>query len=320
MARYLVKSNQGSFKKKFMTGVKILKQSFRTLKRYPILILPISICLILCSILTIYFSYYFNWNILSVKFCILLAFLLIFAFCIMYSVSSLFMLEIIQQIETNQKISLKNALYETFVKDFLRALPIILVWSIIWFILLVIKVLTRSKDDRYDRKPSLENFAKTLTNFNDISIFHLTIDLLIDGVRIAVFTIFPAIAWEDESPLNAVKKGFYTIKNNAVEFSSGFVQTELAIGFMLLPVCILILFVDKFEITLSQSVWVVTIIYSLAAITLYLYLQQMYTAILYMWNMKWVKAVQKAEEEGSKIPSIYSIKKPDLLDDVPDLL
>lgn len=51
-----------------------------------------------------------------------------------------------------------------------------------------------------------------------------------------------------------------------------------------------------------------------------IYLEQMFTAQLYLWHIKWEKAVKKAREDGKEAPSLRDVPRPSVLDKVSDLL
>lgn len=309
-----------SFWNKVLSSSSLILHAFKILAKHPIMFLPIFSVWIIYAVILIYFDYFFNWNNFPMAFKLWLLFIIILFLCIIFSLSSFMLLEFIQQIETGQKINLYKALYETLFKNFIKAFPIILVWAIIWFVITIIEVMMDSKRKRNNNELSYENVAKTLSGHEKLSLINLSLDLINSGVRLIVFMIYPAIAWEDEGTINAVKKGFCAIKKNCVEFASGFIQIEFACVLICLPVSILFAVVDSYKIELSKEVWICIIMYISFAGTLYLYLQQMFAAILYMWNIKWLKAVKKAQREGSKIPTLHDVKKPDLLDNIPDLL
>lgn len=300
----------------------ILGDTFKILIKYPVLFLPVLISWVFYGAIIIYFKYYFNWEtITTTAMGFGLAFLIIFVFCFIFSVSSFVMLEIIQQIETKSKISMFKALDEVIRKDLLKAFPIMLVWAIIWFVIEVLELLFKRKDsdDGYNER-TYENMAKTLSGYESFSLWGLTFNLIKSGVRLIVFFIYPSIAWEDEGPINAVKKGFSGIKNNAAEFVTGFFSIEAVATLIFLPPGIMFWLSDDMNIKFSDTTWLWVIVYIAFASSLYLYLQQMFAALLYMWNMKWNRAVQKAMKDGMPVTNIHDIKKPDLLDDVPDLL
>ena len=294
----------------------IIVEGIKVLIKRPYLLLPIFLVWVLYASITIYFVYYFNWEQLSVQQAILLSFILIFVFCFIFSLSSFILLEFIEQIETGQKISLLKALYETFVKDIPRALPIMFIWAILWFIITILQILFSKRRRGSRGAPSSQNFAKTLGGYGKSSLGELTLDSIKSGMRLVVFFIYPAIAWEDESPLAAVEKGISTIQSNMKEFVSGFIQIEILIALIGIPVGIIFELSDN-GVVISESVWWATIVYCGLVTSFYFYIQQMFAAILYMWNMRWIEAAKKAEAENNPI---IDAKKPDLLDDIPDLL
>ena len=51
-----------------------------------------------------------------------------------------------------------------------------------------------------------------------------------------------------------------------------------------------------------------------------IYLEQMFTAELYLWSLKWEQAVHKAQQENKPLPELIDVPRPSILDEVPDLL
>ena len=302
-------------------ALSITIESFGALNKYPVLFLPMLITWVFYALTIIYFKFHFDWTKLSSELSLGLCFLILLSFCIMFSIASLWMLEFIQQIESGKKINIFKAFGETFGKDFIKAFPIMFVWAIIWFIVAILQAMFSwaSRGSSYSSEErSYENIAKTLSGYSEFSLMNLTFDLVKSGVRMVVFFIYPAIAWEDETCINAIKKGFNGIKNNFVEFVTGFVGVEFAAAIIFIPVAIMFKSLEGQQV--DDSVYMYLIMYLAFATSLYLYLQQMQAGILYMWNMKWVKAVENAVAEGVPIPKLQDVKKPSLLDDIPDLV
>lgn len=299
---------------------KILGDTISILIKYPTLLVPMFISWIIYASLVIYFYYYFNWeSVQSLSAGLWIFFLIIFVCCFIFSFSALVVLEIIQQIETGSKLSFFKALDEVLRKDLLKAFPIMLVWAIIWFILEVLEMILR-KDKNSTRENSYENMAKTLSGYESFSIAGLTFDLIKSGVRLIVFFIYPAIAWEDLSTMRAVKKGFKSIKNNVSEFIIGFLSIEAIAVFIFLPAGIMFFLTDEVGIVFSDTTWMLVILYIGIATSLYLFLQQIFAALLYMWNMKWEREALKAVKNNMPLPKLSEVKKPDLLDNIPDLM
>ncbi len=313
----------GSFAGRAKNGFNVVLHSIKALFAHPILLLPIFVCWLFYAVIAVYFQYYFNWDILGPSQFFWTLFGIILSFCVLFSLSSLILLELIQQIETGKNKNFFAAVYEVFSKDFVKAFPIILVWAVIWFVLTILESMTRSKNDGSSSKrneASYENVAKTLSGYQSFSLWNLSFDLINSGVRLVAFMIFPAIAWEDETSMNAVKKGFAVIKANIAEFVTGFALTEIAAAIIFLPPGIVYYFSDELKVNFPPYVWVITILYIAMGWTLYLYLQQMFAALLYMWNKRWLKQVKKAQAENLPIPSLRDVRPPNLLDNIPDLL
>lgn len=300
-----------------------LSDTFKIFCKYPVMTLPLLICWIIYAYMTVYFHFDFGTEGLSFQIILGIIFLIILVYCILFSVGSFIMLEMIEHIETGNKPNFFKALSDTFSRNFIKAFPIMLVWAIIWFVIEIIEALTRKKRNNNDddsQEKSYINIAKTISGYKELTLGTLTLDLIKSGVRMVVFYIYPAIAWENQTTLNAIKKGFAGIKNNALNFVTSFFTIEMASVFIFLPAGLMISFADVFNINYSELTWKLLILYIACAFAYYLYLQQMSAAILYMWNMKWEKAVQEAIKEGREIPKLEDIKRPDLLDDIPDLL
>lgn len=302
-----------------------LTDTFKIFCKYPVLALPLLISWIIYAYMTVYFKFDFNTEGLTVHIVLGLVFLILLTYCILFSIGSFLMLEMIEQIETGKNPNFFIALYDTFKKNFIKAFPIMLVWAFIWFVIEIIEVLTRNKnrnrdDDNDSQGKTYKNIAKTVSGYQEFSLRTLTLDLIKSGVRMVVFYIYPAIAWEDETTLNAVKKGFAGIKSNALKFVTSFATIEMASIFIFLPAGLMIWSAEEFNINYSELTWKLLIIYIACAFAYYLYLQQMSAAILYMWNMKWQKAVKEAIKQGQEIPKLEDIKRPDLLDNIPELL
>lgn len=315
-------TNGNSFLNKALNSFNLVTYSLKAVVKYPVLLIPILLSWTFYGITIIYFKYYFNWSILPFEGVLTVVFLLLLCFCAVFSIGALILLEFIQQIETDKPISVSNAFYEVFSKDFIKALPIIIVWAIIWFVLTVIEAILRKNrnNDESSYELSYENAAKTLAGYENFSLIGLSFDLIESGIRLIAFLIYPAIAWEDASTINSIKKGFSVLKANVAEFTSGFVLTETAATAIFLPPSLFIYFTSKAHAHWPDIIWVIVIIYIAFGWSLYLYLQQMFAALLYMWNMKWLKEANKAKAEGLPIPKLADVKMPNLLDDIPDLI
>jgi hypothetical protein len=129
-----------------------------------------------------------------------------------------------------------------------------------------------------------------------------------------MFLILPAIAWDHLGFYTAIKKGLAITKAHIGEFTAGFLMTELAAAIIFLPPGLLFLITDNFRITLPESVWVMTMIYAAFAWSFSIYLEQMFSAELYLWNKRWEAAVMQAQQQGITPPDFKDIPQPSLLE------
>ncbi len=301
-------------------GWGLIKESIRVFNRYPKFIIPLLITWLIYAPIILCLKYWFDWDAYTSSQIFLIIFGIIFCFAFLLSFSCSILLELIQQLETGQQISVMSAFRHTLLYNTIKILPVVFVWTIIWFILLVVQALL-SKDKKRERKSfSAKNAAKTLAGYEEFSFSKAFFKALEKGVRMVVFLILPAIAWENLSFRKSVKKGFAVFKSNLSVFTTGFVFTGLITAIIFLPPAFLFFISDKMEISFPEWVWVLTIVYIAFAWSYSIYLEQMFTAGLYLWNLKWEKEVARAQTENKPIPSLNDIPRPSLFDEVKDLL
>ena len=164
-----------------------------------------------------------------------------------------------------------------------------------------------------------ENVVETLAGFDNLTLSAAFFEALKKGVRMTVFLILPAIAWEDSPPIKAIKKGISIVRAHKIEFATGFVMTELAGGVLFLLPCLLIYLSLKMDIHLPDTVWLITLIYIGFAWSLYFFLEQMFTAGLYIWHLSWERECSKARKENRALPTLADVRRPALFDILPDL-
>jgi hypothetical protein len=221
-------------------------------------------------------------------------------------------------------LSLSGAFQETISKDMVKILPIAIIWATIWFILTIIEALLSKKKEGKEEF-NAENAAKTLANYGEFSLSRTFIKALEKGIRMIIFLILPAVAWEDLSFAHAIKKGLGVLKSHLAEFASGYALTYAAAAIVFLPPAIIFELGTGRDgnpplIHFSDSVWVGVIIYIGFAWSFCMYLEQMFTANLYLWHLKWERKVESAKNQGQPLPEFKDVEQPSLLDNIPDLL
>lgn len=249
---------------------------------------------------------------------IVLGIILVFAFLLSFSCSML--LELIQQLESGRSLRVFKAFDHSLRHNTINILPIILVWTLLWFGLLVIQAIL-SKDKRNEQiEFSAENAAKALAGYGNISISRAFFASLQKGVRMIIFLILPAIAWDGLNFREAVQKGITIFRSHLSVFVSGFVLTELTASFVFLPPVLFMIISNEANLTFPAWVWFLNTIYLAFAWSYSIYLEQMFVAELYLWNHRWEEETAMAMRENRPLPRLSQIKKPSVLDGIPDLL
>jgi len=279
-------------------GWKLFTLSIAAIKRYPILLAPLILVWIVLAAIAVGLQYVGDiplW----------LIFLLIFVVAYSISAACLVLLEVMQQIEAGEKPRLMKAWLEFIAKDSLKVLPIAFVWAVIWFILLILQALS-AKSRRKSQAASLENTAKSISDMaTPFSWFRLGLDMVEKLIRMTVFSILPAIAWQGLGPWKGTKRGIGIIIKHPVEFLANYGLTGIAVVCMGIPLSI-ISYIDQSGTHLPVYVWIAVIIYSGIVWTLGMYLEQMSVALLFLWHLKW-------EQAGSPEGGLSSIPQPQLL-------
>jgi hypothetical protein len=206
--------------------------------------------------------------------------------------------------------------------DFPRALPILLLWPLIWFLITLVQVFTGKKSSHdQDESFSAENAARTLTGVDtEFSFSAAFFQSLRKGVRMVVFLILPAIAWDELRPMHATRRGLHVLKAHLGIFAKGFILTDIASFIALFPAIILFYFSSEGKIHLPDEAWFGIILYSAFAWTLTFFMEQIYGAQLYLWHLKWVKAVKDAKANDTAPPDFQQVPQPSIMDDIPEFV
>lgn len=304
-------------------GAGLLSASYKTFRQYPILLFPIFVVWLIYAPLIIYFKWYFNWNLHNVKAQFMILFLIIYFLAFILSISCSVMLELLQQKETGKKFNLTTAVQITFSSHLVPILLLSLVWSFVWFILVVIKIFTKKKNSGSEEE-NTENIARTLAGGSD-SFATFSIDLMLKGIRMVAFLIIPAFAWENKGIRKSFSRGFEILGQRKAEFLGGF-TLSLAVEFIIfLPAGMMFYLSDK-GMVFSDWSWFVCIFYVGFAWSYSIYLEQMFAAELFLWQMAyekevaiWSKKKSEYEEFKDDYPDFSKTRRPSIIDNIPDL-
>lgn len=298
----------------------ILLSGVKALGKNPKIMVPMLICWAVYAPLVIYFDFHFPWRDFSFGETIGILFLLIFLLSLVFSWSAFVLLELIRQIETDSPSSMMKA-FVVGVGNVIVALPVVVIWALIWFFLSVLEALLSKSRDR-DRSGGMtpRNVAATLSGYESISFSRAFFAALKKGVRMTAFLIYPAIAWERFGAMKSIKRGLGIMKAQRGTFAAGFAATALAATVVFFPPGMLLYISDKTNTELPDIVWFWTIIYCAFAWSFCMFLEQMFVAELYLWHLLWEKEVELAEKEGRKPPKLHQVRQPSVMDGIPDLV
>lgn len=296
---------------KINEGWKLFKESCAFLFKKPIFLIPIFFSWIVFAIVVLYLRYYFQYPD-SMGLGLFYIYLLIFVISLSICSANIMMLEFMQQMESGKKISFSDAFTEALGLNFIKVIPIAIIWSILWFIIVLLRALTSKKRGRGRSEPSPRDAARTLggAESGPFSWLGLGLSMIEKLIRMVVFLSLPAIAWEDKGPFSAIGKAFGIIKKHAVQFLTTYTLTGIAALFMAIPL-IIIFTLDESGVKFSDLFWTIVILYEGIVWTLGIYLEQMSTGMLYLWHLKWVR--------NGSVGELSSVPRPDLLDDIYEL-
>jgi len=272
----------------------------------------------------IYLKYGYDWNGNSYQVDLGVSFLFIFGLSFLLLMSCAVVLDMIKQIELG-KPSFIRAVAKAIAKDSWKVLPLSFVWALIWFALTVLEaLLSKKKDDNTDDALTAQNAAATLANYREFSFSASFIDALQKGVRMVMFLIMPAIAWENLGFVDATRKGLAVLRAHLSDFGSSYALTYAAAGIVFIPPWIVLELGTRHRghpplIHFPDSVWVGTIIYMGLAWSFCIYLEQMFMAQLYLWHMKWQEKVEEAKRTNQFAPAFEDVDRPELLAKTPEL-
>ncbi|PWE18892.1 hypothetical protein DDZ18_04695 [Marinicauda salina] len=269
--------------------------------------------------ISVYLYFYFPWSDLDAYTAFAVLFGSIFLISYLISLASFILLEQIRTIENGQSPGLGRPLSVGVWNSF-RALHVTLIWAFIWFLITVAEIILRSRDETdpsEQSEPTAQNVAEFLAGAEQFSFSGMVFDGLRKGVRMIAFLIFPAIAWERYD--KPIRRGLGVAMSHKGEFASGFLLTEAAAGVVFIPPFIVFMLADQTDVPFPDWTWFAVIIYCGFAWSFAILLEQLFTAELYLWDMKWRKACEAAVDRDAAVPELADVKRPSILDDVPDM-
>lgn len=290
-------------------GWDIFVATLKTFSKYPAFNVPLLICWLVYAPTAIYLKYFLPYGALSgwqIAGIIVLVFV---GFSLIISLTCLLLLEFIEQIETTGRVRVASAIGRVIWNDFLPSVPVAAIWAAIWLGLTLIEVAISSVTRNSGRRQSfsMEGAAKTLSGYQSFSLSAAFFEALNRGVRMLAFLIFPAIAWEHDNTIKALKRGLSIAEAHKGELGAGVLLITAAAGLVFLPPSILFYVTDKTHTTLPDSVWLGVIIYCGFAWSFTILMEQLFTATLYRWHLDWEQRCRDASRHGLPEPRLNEV-------------
>ena len=294
--------------KTIQSGWSVFKRNLKLIFSKPYLLIPMIIALLAPILAAIWFNATYNVETMEILELLLVLFAFTFISIFSIGVASLFILEIIEQLESRGKINPFKALFDMLSKDLWRALPIIILWSLIDFILYLLILLldaTRSRKNRPKRPRG--PIQRAVEAFRDL-------------IRMGSMMIFTVIAWEKLGPKESFDKGYRVFKYRFSELLVGWGLNKV-MGIILAIPLILIFMALAANLLPLQTTLISVIIYTSIILSLRKLIEQLFVSELYLWYLHYERAKAKALSTGSEPPaSMYDIKRPFFTDSNYDLV
>lgn len=291
-------------------GFDVFKQSFKFTLKHPILLIP----MLLAGAAVIYYRIWFqnNYVIENMTTQEILFSLYIYTVVVTFSISiaSLIVLEFVEQIEKVGRANIFVAMFDALTRDLIRALPIMIVWSFIKFILLLLELLVSASNDDDNRSYRSRRAERRTRSF---------ITTLKTGIRMSVMTMFCAIAWEPIGPFKAAKKGIDVYRGKFSHLGTGVALSRFLTLVTMLPLLLVFIFFGYAESISPNFIYGVMVYFGLTW-AFSMIIEQIYVAELYLWYKTYIRAkTTTTYDENFEIKTMHDVKKPSLFDNTQDL-
>lgn len=151
-------------------GIALIKRSIQVFMKYPDFAIPLACVWVVYAFVVIYIEFLYPWDRFGSDVNLLFCLGVFLLLSLLYGFSALVLLELIQQVETDQPVSFGKAANAAFQQDMLKALPVLLLWVALQFVVFVLQLLLKATIGRLRRRSgiSLENAARTLAGEGSI--------------------------------------------------------------------------------------------------------------------------------------------------------
>lgn len=270
------------------------------------------------ALLASYLVYLHPWEALGATLRVLTGLGAAFTVTLTLTAANHITLELIQQIEKGQPSSLIHAAWEVISWNMLHSLLIVLLWTPLWFIFTIIDItLGEDEDgshaDEHMIGPAVGVVGGDLRSFQFSRAF---LRVLSKTMRLGVFLILPAIAWEQRGAIPGARRGLSVLRWHVAEFSTGLITSEIFAFVLLFPLILFFSLVQGLELSLPQEGLPLGILYFTLTCSLIFYVEQIFAALLFLWHLRWEAAWEPDRDSEAARPKLADIPMPSLLDSV----
>jgi hypothetical protein len=300
--------------------------------RHPVILLSTFLTWVVYAVTILYFRHYFDWGGYSRKEHVAIVYGIIFGITAAIALNCIFILRILGQIETVQRTNVVTAALGTAV-DFAYALPIILLWASLDFVLVIVKAIlsrkSRAGDDDIEvtgrGDVGVAAFAKTLAGYEEHqSVASVGLSSLIDAIRKGLRMIsmlgLAALVWERRNPFGALQQAARAVAANPQSFVARYTLSWAVVMFLFIPPVILVFMADKLRISLPSGVWMGCIFFCALAWSFMILSELLLMAGFYMWYLQWMRFNEERKRQGQPVLAMTDITPPSFCDGLPDLL
>jgi len=282
------------------------------------MLVPLFFCWVIFAAGILFFK--FNANFieysLALKFVIIFFFFVALSFLILLACSAI--LRMIFDIEAHgSDPKLAPALSQSFL-NMLNFLPLSLWWSIVWFMIFVLSVIFSKFKSSAGREYNVQNAALTLIGDGSFSLTRTFFEALEKVLRMAVLLCLSAVVWQNYTTKKAFRKTVTIIAENPSNFANNYFASYIVMIVLGLPIS-LMLYAFKNGAEISDTAWLIAIMYCAVIWSFEVFMEQVMMATLYMRHLKWEKALLDARENGKPLPTLNDIPLPSVMDDIADI-
>ncbi len=302
----------------FQNGFRTTMDSLKYLLSHPKLIVPTFFIKIVDIVL---FVWFFGFTSLgnrilddTASFAVwqlfLIAYLMLVTVRLIEGIATMMTLSMVKQNDQTYKMGFFKALVETLTSSLWLALPVILFWALIEFIIHLVFAAISAMLNR-DNKRSGKSMAQRALDRKRRFIQRM--------IKLVSLFSYPIVVWDKKPFFRAIKESFAMFKSRFGVILTGTSFLGFLIALMWLPPFIIVMIAGYFEF-LNLGIVIGLFVYMVLLWSIKYLIETLFITKVFLWYRAWQKACDEAKEKGKEIPSLNEIPKPDLLYGYSDIL